>query len=241
MFILSHILGATPVLLYLHSGLTEAESVLETVGSSAPAITTASVALPLDVDQEWCTLLDIVPSKLVYAAVSKQGSFTLLQLYVSMSNVFTASVLHAYELPVVIHKAVSLCFKDRRYILVQDDARELEFYSCDLSSRVYTVKAVEEEEEEVLLRAMLGDYNTENNVIGFKHNVCYYDKVPIARLPPRYACVAVFGTQCEKFQLLVWNRGTGLTEWWRWTGTTCEAVSLDGSEAWKLKGNLLWF
>ena len=93
-----------------------------------------------------------------------------------------------------------------------------------------------------ILRLVHEDYNTENNILGCKHNVVYYNGEVIATLPRDYSIVTWFGTQCNAFQLLVKRTDTtpGL-EWWRWTGEECEAVVLSNVESVVPKGNLVWF
>jgi hypothetical protein len=221
-------------LVQLQSGYSEADSVLGTLEQRPVKI----VNIPLEAlptNHTWVTLLDVVPSKLLYAVISTTGYIALLQLSVTITNTYTVSVIKTIELKTYVKKAVSLCFEERRYFLLQGRHGELEFYGCDTFT--YEVGSIEVEQEEQLLDMMLKDYNTENNIIGFKHNVCYYEGISMGRVPSTHKLLAVFGTTCDAYQMLVLNSCAEL-EWWRWTGTECEAVVIPSVP--KVLGNLLW-
>lgn len=220
-------------LLHLQSGYTEADSVLGTDEQRPVKVYTVKLHLE---NKPLVTVLDVVPSKLVYAAVNQTGSLVFFQLLVTMSNSYTVSVVKTCELNTFVKKAVSLCFEGKRYFLLQGRHGELEFYGCDTVT--YEILSLPVEQEEHLMSLLLQDYNTENNIVGFKHNVCYYDCIPMGRVPPSYKLLSVFGTTCDAYQMLVWNKDDSVLEWWRWTGTECEAVVLPNVP--KVKGNLLW-
>lgn len=220
-------------LVYLQSGYTEADSVLGTDEQRPVKVHLVKLQLK---DKPWVTVLDVVPSKLVYAVVNQTGALVFFQLLVTMSNFYTVSILQTGELNTFVKKAVSLCFAGKRYFLLQGRHGDLEFYGCDTVT--YEILPLSVEQEEHLMRLLLQDYNTENNIIGFKHNVCYYDCIPMGRVPPSYKLLSVFGTTCDAYQMLVWNKDESVLEWWRWTGSECEAVILPSVP--KVKGSLLW-
>ena len=231
---LSHTPGKKPILVHLQTGYSEADSVLGT--QEQRPLQLQLVPLPLPKGEQWTTLLDIVPSTLVYAALSNLGTFVVLQLYYTITGGYTASVVKTCEFILSVKKAVSLCFQSKRYFLIEEDSGDLELLSCDAVT--YDITVASDEEKEGVFLQKLKDYNTENNIIGFKHNVCYYDGIAIASVPSRFKILNVFGTRCDAFQLLVWNRQRLKTEWWRWTGVECEAVHLPTVQ--NVKGNLLW-
>jgi hypothetical protein len=124
---------------------------------------------------------------------------------------------------------------DERYFFVETENHGLNVYHCNIQN--YTVT---EEAENVpwIMQQMLKDYNTENNILGCKRNVIFYKEEPIATVPQGCRILSVFGTQCNAFQLLVQSEAG--VEWWRWSGTECEALKLDNITS-VPKGNLLWF
>ena len=113
--------------------------------------------------------------------------------------------------------------------------RNLLVLQCDVGS--YNVR--EPQNMSWVIQQMLRDYGTENNILGYKKNVVYYKEDPIATVPRGYQVLSVFGTQCNAFQLLIHNPAGGL-EWWRWTGSECEAVTCPFVPGVPI-GNLLWF
>lgn len=237
-------------LLYLQSGFSEADSVLsfsfDTAETRRPQ--SHAIVLPLQPplqSQEWVTVLEVAPAALVVALLSKTGLLVYLQLQVSLTAQFTASVLKTEQLLLEdrsVVKAVSLCFEGDRYFVIQTSDRNIHLFHWFIKhqkvSSGETVIMEEPSKIREVFQSMLKDYGTENNIVGYFHRVLYYDGVCIAQVPKKYRIVSVFGVECGKFQLIVVNKATQATEWWRWTGEDCEAVLLLGVQ--NLKGNLVW-
>lgn len=246
--------GSEKNLLYLRSGFSEADSLLsfQDSASSVKVPTFSVVSLP-DVGHNWITLLEVVPSSLMFALLSDTGQILFIQLKVTMPSVrdavrressFVATVfegrygaLHDLKMCDQVTGGVSVCFNGKRYIFVTTAKRNLTLFEVDIvHGRVLPVT-----DDLVLLavlRDSLHDYDTENNILGHKHDVVYYDKEPICRTESEYRVCSVFGTRCDAFYLLVQNRVTQAVEWWRWTGQECEAVVV--SLVKNVVGNLIW-
>ena len=135
-----------------------------------------------------------------------------------------------------ITKVKSVCLKDKRYFLFFDHRNRVQCYECNTDT--WMVQPVSPRKQNEVLLHIKKDYNTENNVIETQNGVCMYDNVPIGRVDLPFQVLAVHGTQCDRFQLLVWN-GVSV-EWWRWTGEECEAVILPPTVTHVVQGDLIW-
>lgn len=222
-------------LLHLHTNYTEADSVLR-VQEPEP-VNEQCIQLPFATTQTWLTLLEVDPKLNVYALLSDQGALLFFRLRVRLgknnSYEHKAEEVKQETLRVSCKQASSLCLGDERYFLVETSNHGLKVYHCNIVSYEVT----EAPNVSWVVQHMLKDYNTENNILGCKRNVIFYKEEPIATVPKGYRLLSVFGTQCNSFQLLV-QSGEGI-EWWRWTGSECEAVRLSWTSV--PKGNLLWF
>lgn len=242
--------GSEVKLLYLRSGYSDADSVLGFQDVSLKVPTCQVVPLPtLDEQFNWITVLEVFPASLVFALLSDTGQVLFIKLKVTMAagaleSSLVASVLegqygalHDLQVTAPVIGGISLCFKTKRYFFVNTSNRKSSLYEVDIvHGRMLPVC-----DEIVLLsviRDSLYDYDTENNILGTKLDVVYYDKVPICRTEEEYRVCSVFGTRCGAFQVLVQNRDTKAVEWWRWTGQECEAVALSGVK--NVVGNLVW-
>jgi hypothetical protein len=227
-------------IVHLQSGYTEADSVLEIAGASSPVkpVSASVIPLPFLSGKKILTLLDVMPAQLIYATLESDGTFTFLQLAITVRNSYTVSVIKTLHLNKTLTKATSLCFGGKRYFLFQDENKSLEVFQCNIVT--LTILDLLLDEEKQVLVHMMRDYNTENNIIGIKHNVCFYDRVPMGRVPSSHKLLAVFSTTCEAYQLITLNKHNGLLEWWNWTGEECEAVVLLTTTGIRVKGTMLW-
>ena len=224
---------------HIHTNYTEADSVLN-LKTPQPAQVQVIDIPPVDEEgATWLTLLDVDPKAYIYALLSNTGTLLFLRLRVRLSiseSKYEASFLKKRQLGTNQYKkGISLCLDGLRFFMFQTVDRNLLVLQCDVGS--YNVR--EPQNMSWVIQQMLRDYGTENNILGYKKNVVYYKEDPIATVPRGYQVLSVFGTQCNAFQLLIHNPAGGL-EWWRWTGSECEAVTCPFVPGVPI-GNLLWF
>lgn len=226
-------------LLHIHTNYTEADSVLN-LKTPQPAQVQVINIPPADEGATWLTLLDVDPKAYIYALLSNTGTLLFIRLRVKLvasQATYEASVFkrHLLGTDCQCKKGISLCLDGLRFFMFQNVDRQLLVVQCDVVS--YKIK--EPQNMSWVIQQMLRDYGTENNILGCKHNVVCYKEDPIATVPKGYQVVSVFGIQCDAFQLLIHNPAGGL-EWWRWTGSECEAVICPFVPGVPI-GNLLWF
>jgi len=242
-------------LLHLRSGFSDADSALFLKSPSlATRVPTCSVvtlaALVSSYKLNWVTLLEVLPASLVFALLSDTGQVLFFQLCVRCVSGHTSLVvdvkkeethtIHTLDLPktgsleTLVTGAVSVCLNGRRYFFVQTSNQKWTVFQVNVDTQEIT--RLKNPQADVVYRDVLQDYNTENNVIGVKSSVLFYDQVPICKTERTYRVCSVFGTCCEAFHLLVHNGE--IIEWWRWTGNECEAVVLTGLKS--VVGNLVW-
>lgn len=242
------------MLLHLGTNHTEADSVLCVKGSNNSSsqvpqpVQVQSIPLPElqqaeAKEEEWLTVLEVDPKLNVYAVLSTTGTLVFFKLRLRVqrdqesyvANVFKQSSLGESKL---YRRGASYCLNGNRFFMAETRDRGLEVWFCDVTTYNTTF---EFQHVDSILRLVHDDYNTENNILGCKHNVLYYNGEVIATVPRGYSIVTWFGTQCNAFQLLVKKDATAGLEWWRWTGEECEAVVLSDVESVVPKGNLVWF
>jgi len=238
LLVLSHAPEQVPMLLHLHSGYSEADSVLGT--QETRPVKVEYIALPeLSPDEPWCGLLEVIPSMFLFAVVSEYGTLVFFKLLVNvlLDSAFTVEMENTVELLIPpVTTARSVCLEGVRYFLMysEKDNSRVRCFACE-DGVVTPIKTAKKQQ---VLQLLQSDYNTENNVIEVKKQVCYYDGVPIGGVEKPFTMMAAHGTQCDRFQLLVWNGFT--MEWWRWTGKECEAVILPEIVKKNIKGHLIW-
>lgn len=242
------------MLLHLHTNQTEADSVLCLRGSTQvpQPVQVQSIPLPELRKQpeaeeghtQWLTVLEVDPKLNVYAVLSTTGTLVFFKLRLRVqrdqesyvAKVFKQSRLGENK---YYKRGASYCLNGNRFFMTETRDRGLEVWCCDVTTYDTTF---EFQHVDFILRLVHEDYNTENNILGCKHNVLYYNGEVIATVPRGYTIVTWFGTQCNAFQLLVKRTdATPGLEWWRWTGEECEAVVLSNVESVVPKGNLVWF
>jgi hypothetical protein len=232
------------VLLHLHTNYTEADSVLNRKQRCLVNMDVIRVPSPPE-GATWLTVLDVDPKALAYALLSDTGTLLFFKLEVRLLGVepeYKAGLFQKKECVSLCGadqflKGASLCLQGRRYFFLQSLAAKKKLHLLECAIQTFELSLPEDVEQVVL--DMLQDYGTENNVLGCKRNVVYYKEDPIATVPQGLQVLSVFGTQCEAFQLLIQN-AHGKVEWWRWTGSDCEAVVLPDLQGVPI-GNLLWF
>lgn len=242
-------------LLHLRSGFSDADGALflksPTPVTRVPTCSVVSLAGVVHIEKcTWVTLLEVLPASLVFALLSDTGHVLFFQLRVRCVSGHTSlvvdvnkkesSTLRTLDLPKAgssvtsVKGAVSVCLDGRRYFFVQTSDRKWTVFQVNVDTQEVT--RLKTPHADAVYRDVLQDYKTENNVIGVKRNLLYYDQVPICKTEGVYRVCSVFGTCCEAFHLLVHNGE--VMEWWRWTGNECEAVVLFGLKS--VVGNLVW-
>jgi hypothetical protein len=232
-------------LLHLHTNYTEADCILQRKERSPVHVQNIAVPEPRP-GSSWLTILEVDPKAFVYALLSTTGTVLFIELRVRITgegNAHQAFALLSKKCATLCEaqqftKGISICLNGFRFLLLQstsDGVQRWNVLQCDIES----YELWEPKDVTLIVQDILRDYGTENNVLGCRMDVVYYKKEAIATVPPTFRVLSVFGTQCATFQMLVQNRTGGL-EWWRWTGTECEAVVLPQPTGVPV-GNLLWF
>ena len=240
------VLCGSSMLLHLHTNYTQADSVLSVKGAAAPvpdSVQVQYIPLPSLAEagntEEWLTLLEVDPKMNVYALLSATGTLLFLKLRVRLQREkesYVAETLKQVSLNEEYSGGSSLCLDGERFFFLETSDRALQVKHCNIE----TFNVEDTDNEAAVLYLMLKDYNTENNILGCKHGVVFYKEQAIAAVPVGTAVLSVFGIQCNAFQLLVLQKASGNLEWWRWTGTECEAVTIPPEHG-VPKGNLVWF
>jgi hypothetical protein len=228
-------------LLHLHTNYSDADSVLGVKEGTSETYDYSYIAVPPPPSRGsmWLTVLDVDPKAQVFALLSDSGVLLFLRLRMrlqlgSRNGTYISESQNQVSLSHKFTGGTSVCLEDKRFFVLQTASGQVQVFHCDLADYTLTVlKAVKH-----VLDLINLDYNTENNVLHSYEDVLYHQEEAIATVPVDCRLLSVFGTQCMCFQLLVWKDGG--VEWWRWTGTDCEATRLPPLLG-VPQGNLLWF